>query len=96
MNQSSMTNISKFYEEIQGQSQNLGDCWDDSLPTWNGKVKKVRGDESDTRNVTSGPFWDDPDYSKLEELRLKGVPEFDLASSRYIFRQLFISHFFKM
>ncbi len=96
MNQSSMTNISKFYEEIQGQSQNLGDCWDDSLPTWNGKVKKVRGDESDTRNVNSGPFWDDPDYSKLEELRLKGVPEFDLASSRYIFRQLFISHFFKM
>ncbi len=91
-----MTDISKFYEEIQGQSQNFGYCWDDSQPTWNEKGKKVRGDEPDTQNANSGPFWDDPDYSKLEELRLKGVPEFDLASSRYIYCQLFISHFFNM
>ena len=80
---SEMTDISKFYEEIHGEDQNLGDCWDDSATTFAEKVKaKVGSDEPAVEHEVSGPTWDDPDYSKLIEFRKRGVPEFDLASPR--------------
>ena len=79
---SEMTDISKFYEEIHGEDQNLGDCWDDTATTFAEKVKAKFGSDEPVEHEASGPTWDDPDYSKLIEIRKRGVPEFDLASPR--------------
>ena len=81
IDQSSMTDISKFYEEIHGQDQNLGDCWEDTVTTWEAKVKEIARNEAEAQAEYSGPTYDDPDYSKLIELQRKSVKEFDLASS---------------